>query len=56
MIRNPIRKLLARMVRRPTEPSRNSETVEPTGLWLLITGAWEDPGEWDDASTWNDGA
>ena len=29
---------------------------EPTGQWILITGAWVDAGEWDDADTWNDGA
>lgn len=29
---------------------------EPTGQWILITGAWADAGEWDDADTWNDGA
>lgn len=34
MIRNPIRKLLARMVRRPTEPSRGA-VVASTGPLMV---------------------
>jgi hypothetical protein len=31
-----------------------ADPVEPTGLWLLITGTWADAGQWDDADTWRD--
>ena len=29
--------------------------TQPTGLWLLSTGSWDNAGLWDDANTWNDG-